>query len=136
SNVETEINGSGPQITSTELEQLVEKLNQLQKGDVVVLAGSIPSSLPATMYQQIAENLKGKEVKVVVDATRDLLVEVLPYKPFLIKPNHHELGEIFGVKIQSEKDAIPYGKKLISMGAQHVIVSMAEKGSLLFVDDK
>lgn len=135
SDVETEINGAGPQITSTELEQLLDKINQLQKGDVVVLAGSIPSSLPATLYQQIAENLKDKEVRVVVDATRDLLVEVLPYKPFLIKPNHHELGEIFGVEIKDEEDAIPYGKKLIEMGAQHVIVSMAEKGSLLFVKD-
>lgn len=135
SDVETEINGAGPQITSTELEQLLDKINQLQKGDVVVLAGSIPSSLPATLYQQIAENLKDKEVRVVVDATRDLLVEVLPYKPFLIKPNHHELGEIFGVEIKDEEDAIPYGKKLIEMGAQHVIVSMAEKGSLLFVED-
>jgi len=135
SDVETEINGAGPQITSTELEQLLDKINQLQKGDVVVLAGSIPSSLPATLYQQIAENLKDKEVRVVVDATRDLLVEVLPYKPFLIKPNHHELGEIFGVEIKNEEDALPYGKKLIEMGAQHVIVSMAEKGSLLFVED-
>jgi 1-phosphofructokinase len=136
SDVETEINGAGPQITSTELEQLVEKFDQMQKGDVVVLAGSIPASLPSTLYQQVAEKLQDKEVKVVVDATRDLLVEVLPYQPFLIKPNHHELGEIFGVEIKNAEEAIPYGKKLIEMGAQHVIVSMADKGSLLFANDE
>ena len=136
SNTETEINGAGPQITSAELEQLLEKFNQFQKGDVLVLAGSIPSSLPSTLYQQVAKSLKDKEVKVVVDATKDLLVEVLPYRPFLIKPNHHELGEIFGVEIKGAEDAIPYGKKLIDMGAEHVIVSMADKGSLLFVGDE
>lgn len=136
SDVETEINGAGPEITSTELEHLLEKFNKLQKGDVLVLAGSIPSSLPSTLYQQVAEKLQDKEVKIVVDATKDLLVEVLPYKPFLIKPNHHELGEIFGVEIKNAEEAIPYGKKLIEMGAQHVIVSMADKGSLLFVGEK
>jgi 1-phosphofructokinase len=136
SDVETEINGAGPQITSNELEQLLEKFDQMKKGDVVVLAGSIPASLPSTLYQQVAVKLQDKEVKVVVDATRDLLVEVLPYQPFLIKPNHHELGEIFGVEIKNAEEAIPYGKKLIEMGAQHVIVSMADKGSLLFVDDE
>ncbi|MEH7234578.1 1-phosphofructokinase [Bacillus sp. JJ1562] len=136
SNLETEINGAGPKITSADLEQLLEKFNQLQKGDVLVLAGSIPSSLPSTLYQQVAEKVKDKEVKIVVDATKDLLVEVLPYKPFLIKPNHHELGEIFGVEIKNAEEAIPYGKKLIEMGAEHVIVSMADKGSLLFVGDE
>lgn len=136
STIETEINGAGPNITTFKLEQLVEKINQLQKGDVLVLAGSIPSSLPSTLYQQITMKLQDKEVKVVVDATKDLLVEVLPYKPFLIKPNHHELGEIFGVEINNAEEAIPYGKKLIEMGAQHVIVSMADKGSLLFVNEK
>ncbi|RFB12587.1 1-phosphofructokinase [Bacillus sp. HNG] len=136
SNFETEINGAGPKITSAELEQLFEKFNQLQKGDVLVLAGSIPSSLPSTLYQQVANNLQDREVKVVVDATKDLLVEVLPYKPFLIKPNHHELGEIFGVEIKSAEEAIPYGRKLIEMGAEHVIVSMADKGSLLFVGNE
>ncbi|MFS0821206.1 1-phosphofructokinase [Bacillus sp. 1P02SD] len=136
SNIETELNGAGPNISSVELEQLFEKVNQLQKGDVLVLAGSIPSSLPSTLYQQIANNLKDKEVKVVVDATKDLLVGVLPYKPFLIKPNHHELGEIFGVEIKNAEEAIPYGKKLIEMGAEHVIVSMADKGSLLFVGNE
>lgn len=136
SDVETEINGAGPKISSIELEQLLDKFNHLQKGDVLVLAGSIPSSLPSTLYQQIAEKLKDKEVKLVVDATKDLLVEVLPYKPFLIKPNHHELGEIFGVEINSVDEAVPYGKKLIGMGAEHVIVSMADKGSLLFVGEQ
>ncbi|THE13829.1 1-phosphofructokinase [Bacillus timonensis] len=136
STIETELNGAGPKISSDELEQLFEKVNQLQKGDVLVLAGSIPSSLPSTLYQQIASNLKDKEVKVVVDATKDLLVGVLPYKPFLIKPNHHELGEIFDVEIKNAEEAIPYGKKLIEMGAEHVIVSMADKGSLLFVGNE
>ncbi|MEH7384643.1 1-phosphofructokinase [Bacillus sp. JJ1521] len=136
SNVETEINGSGPQITSTELEQLLDKFNHLRKGDVLVLAGSIPASLPTTLYKQVAKNLKDKQVKIVVDATKDLLVEVLPFKPFLIKPNHHELAEIFDVEINNAEEAIPYGKKLIEMGAEHVIVSMADKGSLLFVGDE
>ncbi|MGN7299650.1 1-phosphofructokinase [Ferdinandcohnia sp. SAFN-114] len=136
SDVETEINGAGPKITSSELEQLLEKFDQMQKGDMVVLAGSIPASLPSTLYQQVTEKLQDKEVKVVVDATKDLLVEVLPYQPFLIKPNHHELGEIFGVEIKNAEEAIPYGKKLVEMGAQHVIVSMADKGSLLFVNDE
>ena len=136
SDVETEINGAGPKITSSELEQLLEKFDQMQKGDMVVLAGSIPASLPSTLYQQVTETLQDKDVKVVVDATKDLLVEVLPYQPFLIKPNHHELGEIFGVEIKNAEEAIPYGKKLIEMGAQHVIVSMADKGSLLFVNDE
>ncbi|WP_449538184.1 1-phosphofructokinase [Ferdinandcohnia sp. Marseille-Q9671] len=135
SKVETEINGAGPTITPDELTQLLEKCNQLQKGDVLVLAGSIPSTLPSTLYKQVVKNLEDKQVKVVVDATKDLLVEVLPYKPFLIKPNHHELGDIFGVEINNAKEAIPYGKKLIEMGAEHVIVSMAAQGSLLFVKD-
>src|SRR5690606_36211086 len=95
----------------------------------------IPSSLPSTLYQQVTEKLQEKQVKVDVDATKDLLVEVLPFKPFLIKPNHHELGEIFGVEIKTAEEAIPYGKKLIEMGAEHVIVSMADKGSLLFVGE-
>ncbi|WP_010677313.1 1-phosphofructokinase [Bacillus timonensis] len=133
--VETEINGAGPKITSDEREQLLGKFKQLEEGDVLVLAGSIPSSLPSTLYQQVAEMLKNKEVRLVVDATKDLLVEVLPYKPFLIKPNHHELGEIFGVEINNAEEAVPYGKQLIEMGAEHVIVSMADKGSLLFVGD-
>lgn len=136
SDVETEINGAGPTITQGELEQLIDKFQHLQKGDVLVLAGSIPASLPSTLYKQVVESLKDKQVKIVVDATKDLLVDVLPYKPFLIKPNHHELGEIFGVEINNADEAIPYGKKLIDMGAEHVIVSMADKGSLLFVGDE
>lgn len=133
---ETEMNGQGPFINREELQMLLDKLNQLQSGDTLVLAGSIPSSLPNNLYEQIAKSLVEKNVKVVVDATKEMLLRVLPYKPFLIKPNHYELGDLFGVVINGVKDAIPYGKKLIEMGAEHVIVSMAEKGSLLFVKDR
>ncbi|MCH1625927.1 1-phosphofructokinase [Fredinandcohnia quinoae] len=133
---ETEINGQGPFISEGELQLLLNQFNQLKSGDILVLAGSIPSSLSPNLYEEIANRLLEKNIKVIVDATKEMLKGVLPYKPFLIKPNHHELGEIFGVSIHSVSDAIPYGKRLVEMGAEHVIVSMAEKGSLLFVQDR
>ena len=108
----TEINGCGPDIDAEALEQLMEKIDRLQEGDVLVLAGSIPYSMPDDIYQRILERIQGRGVLTVVDATRDLLVKVLPYHPFLVKPNNHELGDIFGVKLSTREEVVPYGKKL------------------------
>ena len=128
---ETEINGQGPDISAAALEQLFSKLDQLKEGDVLVLAGSIPRSLPDDIYQRILQRLDGRGVLAVVDATRDLLCAVLPYKPFLIKPNNHELGEIFGKALTSDQEIVDCAKKLQEKGARNVLVSMAGDGSLL-----
>ena len=132
---ETEINGQGPMISKQELEAFYKQLDTLTKDDVLVLAGSIPSVLPATIYRDIMAKLKGKEVMIVVDATNDLLVNVLEYHPFLIKPNNYELGEIFNVTIKDKADVITYGKKLQDMGARNVLVSMAGDGAVLVAQD-
>lgn len=131
----TEINGMGPVITEEALAQLWEKLEKLQAGDVIVLAGSIPGSLPGTMYQQILERLAGKGILAVVDAAGELLWHVLKYRPFLIKPNHHELGELFGVTIDSREGALPYAKKLQEQGARNVLVSMGGQGAVLAAEN-
>lgn len=131
----TEINGIGPSIGKEELERLLQKLDTLKKGDVLILAGSIPASLPDSIYSDIMERLEGKEVIIVVDATKDLLVNVLKYHPFLIKPNNHELGDIFGAEIKERDQAAPYAKKLQEMGARNVLVSMAGKGAVLLAED-
>lgn len=131
----TEINGAGPEISPDKVEELMEKLDQLQKGDVLFLAGSIPSSMPDDMYERIMDRLKERDVTTVVDATRDLLVKVLKYHPFLVKPNNHELGEIFGVELNTREDVVPYGKKLQEMGAKNVLVSMAGEGAVLIAAD-
>ena len=131
----TEINGTGPSIGNEELERLLKKLDTLKKGDVLILAGSIPASLPDSIYSDIMERLEEKEVMIVVDATKDLLVNVLKYHPFLIKPNNHELGDIFGVKIRERDQVAPYAKKLQEMGARNVLVSMAGKGAVLLAED-
>ena len=131
----TEINGTGPSIGSAELERLLKKLDTLKKGDVLILAGSIPASLPDSIYSDIMERLEEKEVMIVVDATKDLLVNVLKYHPFLIKPNNHELGDIFGVEIRERDQVAPYAKKLQEMGARNVLVSMAGKGAVLLAED-
>ena len=102
----------------------------LQAGDTLVLAGSIPQTMPETIYSDIMARLSGKGIRIVVDATRDLLVNVLEYKPFLVKPNNHELGEIFGVELNTREDVVPYAKKMIEMGAENVIVSMAGQGAV------
>ena len=125
----TEINGCGPDIDAEALEQLMEKIDRLQEGDVLVLAGSIPYSMPDDIYQRILERIQGRGVLTVVDATRDLLVKVLPYHPFLVKPNNHELGDIFGVKLSTREEVVPYGKKLRDMGAQNVLISMRRSGT-------
>ena len=131
----TEINGCGPDISPEAVEQLLEKLDLLQEGDVLVLAGSIPNSMPDDIYKRIMKRLAGRKVMIVVDATRNLLVNVLEYHPFLVKPNNHELGEIFGVTLQRREEVVPYAKKLKEMGAVNVLVSMADEGAVLVAGD-
>ena len=128
---ETEINGQGPIITTQQTGLLYDKMKQLQHEDMVVLAGSIPKNLPDTLYGDILAILNNQEVKTVVDATGSLLKNTLQYHPFLIKPNHHELSEIFGVTIKDKDDIIYYARKLQSLGARNVLVSRAEKGAIL-----
>lgn len=128
---ETEINGSGPNIYETDLLKLYKKIDTLQCGDYLVLAGSLPASLPDDIYQQILIQVKDKGVKCIVDATKDLLKNVLKHKPFLIKPNHIELGDFFGVNITNKTDAIYYAKQLQQAGAENVLVSMAGDGAVL-----
>lgn len=131
----TEINGAGPDISEEKVNELMDKLNQLKEGDVLVLAGSIPASMPSTMYSDIMEYLQNKEVMIAVDATKDLLVNVLPFHPFVIKPNNYELGEIFNVTLKDKKDVIVYAKKLQEQGARNVLVSMAGDGAVLVAED-
>lgn len=126
----TEINGAGPDISKEAIESFYHKLELLQEGDTLVLAGSIPQTMPETIYSDIMARLSGKGIRIVVDATRDLLVNVLEYKPFLVKPNNHELGEIFGVELNTREEVVPYAKKMIEMGAENVIVSMAGQGAV------
>ena len=128
---ETEINGVGPAIPAAALEELFAKLDCLQSGDVLVLAGSIPASLPDDVYQRILARLEGKDILTVVDATRDLLCAVLPYRPFLIKPNNSELGEIFGKVLTTDEEIEDCARQLQAKGARNVLVSMAGAGSLL-----
>lgn len=135
SDEESEINGMGPVIGQQDRDKLYEKLEQLQAGDILVLAGSIPPVMPESMYRDIMDCLADRELKVVVDATKDLLLNVLPYHPFLIKPNNQELGEIFGVEIQNKHDVIHYAKQLRQKGAANVIVSMAGDGAVFIGED-
>lgn len=131
----TEINGAGPDISEEKVNELMDKLNQLKEGDVLVLAGSIPSSMSDNIYRDIMADLKDRGVMIVVDATKDLLLNVLEYHPFLIKPNNHELGEIFDVKLTTREEVIPYGRKLQEKGARNVLVSMAGEGAVLIAED-
>lgn len=132
---ETELNGQGPVITKEAIGQLFEKLDAMKEEDILVLAGSIPCTLPSDMYEQIMERLKEKEIRIVVDATKDLLLNVLKYRPFLIKPNNHELGEMFGIEIKTEEEIIEYAGKLKEKGARNVLVSMAGDGAILIAED-
>ena len=127
----TEINGQGPVISPEHVEGLMKQLDRLGEGDVLFLSGSIPSSMPDDAYQKIMERLDGRGVQIVVDATKDLLLNVLEYHPFLIKPNNHELGEFFGVELKTREEVIPYAKKLQEKGAVNVLVSMAGEGAVL-----
>ncbi|MDO5039501.1 1-phosphofructokinase [Clostridium sp.] len=128
---ESEINAQGPKIDKYAIESLYKKLDEIKNGDILVLAGSIPNTLPSDMYENIMKHLNHKDIKVIVDATKDLLLNVLKYKPFLIKPNKHELEEMFNVSINSEEEIIKYAKKLQDMGAINVIISMAGDGAIL-----
>lgn len=131
----TEINGMGPVIPNGKLEELLKKLDTLKEGDVLILAGSIPSSIPDGIYRDIMKRLKEQNILIVVDATKELLLNVLEYHPFLIKPNNHELGEIFNVKLTTRKEVIPYAEKLKEKGAVNVLVSMAGEGAVLVTED-
>lgn len=131
----TEINGMGPDISPEKVEELMKKLDVLGEGDVLVLAGSIPASMPDDMYSRIMKRLDGRGILFFVDATGDLLKNVLKYHPFLIKPNNHELGELFGVELKKRDEVVPYAKKLQEMGARNVLVSMAGEGAVLVAED-
>lgn len=131
----TEINGQGPVISETKVQSLMTQLDELGEGDVLFLSGSIPASMPDDAYQKIMERLEGKGVQIIVDATKDLLMNVLPHHPFLIKPNNHELGEIFETELKSREAVVPYAKKLQEMGAQNVLISMAGEGAVLVAAD-
>ncbi len=131
----TEINGMGPVIEEEAIDKLMKQLDRLQQGDTLVLAGSIPKGMPSSIYSDIMERLGGKGVEFVVDATKDLLCNTLQYRPFLIKPNNHELGEIFGVELKSRDEIEPYARRLQEMGARNVLVSMAGEGAVL-LDEK
>lgn len=132
---ESEINGQGPAIEADHINKLYQRFDKLKNGDILVLAGSIPTVMPDSMYMDIMKYLKGRNIKIVVDATKDLLVNVLEYKPFLIKPNNHELGEIFGVELKTRDEVVKYAKRLQKMGAVNVLVSMAGEGAVLVAED-
>ena len=131
----TEINGQGPHIDSSHIEQLMNRLRRLESGDILVLAGSIPAGISDNIYKDIMDMLKDKGVQIVVDATSRLLTNVLEYNPFFIKPNQHELGDIFNVTLNTQEEVIPYALELKKMGAVNVCVSMGGKGAILVADD-
>ena len=131
SNQETELNAQGPNINKGEIDELFHKLDQLNDQDTLVLAGSIPNTLPDDIYEKILERIHQKKIRIIVDATKDLLKKVLKYHPFLIKPNHHELADIFEVTITTKEEIIHYAKELQKLGAQNVLISMASKGAIL-----
>lgn len=128
---ETELNGQGPFIDEESLEKLFKKLDAIKEGDILILAGSIPNTLPLDMYQRIIERTLDKKIRIVVDATKELLLNVLQYKPFLVKPNKFELEDLFQTKIKTEEEVEEYARKLQKMGAKNVLVSMAGEGAML-----
>ncbi len=132
---ETEINAQGPAISDEAYNELLKKLDSLKEGDMLILAGSIPSTLPSDVYEIILDRLKDKGVVFVVDATKDLLMNVLKYHPFLIKPNNHELGEMFGTVLKTDDEIEAHAKKLQEMGARNVLISMAGDGAMLITED-
>ncbi len=131
---ETELNGQGPRITEKDVEALFAKLDELSAGDTLVISGSVPAALPHDMYERIMARLAGRDVRIVVDAERDLLTRVLPHRPFLVKPNNHELGDIFGVTLATRDEVVPYARQLQEMGAANVLVSMAGEGGVLVAE--
>lgn len=132
---ETELNGQGPRIAPEDVDALFSKLDVLGQDDTLVISGSVPNTLPSDMYEQVMERLAGRGVRIVVDAERDLLTRVLSYRPFLVKPNNHELGDIFGVALKTRDEVVPYARRMQEMGAQNVLVSMAGEGGVLVAAD-
>lgn len=132
---ETEINGQGPRISEEAIQKLLKKLEALKDGDVLVLAGSIPSTLPQDIYEKIMQKSSHKKIEVIVDATKELLLNVLSYHPFLVKPNNHELGEMFEKELHNEDEIIFYARKLQEQGARNVLVSMARDGAILITEE-
>lgn len=128
---EIDLNACGPEITQEDMQSFLKKLDGIKDGDYLILAGSIPKTLPDDIYERMLESVSDRKVNCVVDATGDLLKNVLKYRPFLIKPNHHELGDLFSVEIKSDDDIVKYSKKLQEMGAKNVLVSMAKDGAML-----
>lgn len=131
SDSETEINGQGPEIDDIAIKDLFNKINTLKNGDTLVLAGSVPKTVPENIYERILETVSKKQIRTVIDAEKDLLINALKYKPFLIKPNVHELGEIFSVELSNNDEIETYAKKLKQMGAENVLVSMGKDGAIL-----
>lgn len=134
-NQETDINAQGPEIQESDLNSLFQKLNQLNSGDILVLCGSIPNTLPNDIYERIVKQLQNRDILFVVDATKNLLRRVLHYKPFLIKPNHYELSELFDQRLTTREELIVHGKKLQEEGARNVLISMAGDGAILITED-
>lgn len=128
---ELDVNASGPDISEDDIKNLMDKLDDIGENDYLVLAGSIPSTLPDDIYERILSRLQSRGVNFIVDATGDLLKKALPYKPFLVKPNHHELGDLFGVETKTEEDIVKYARKVQEMGARNVLVSRAKDGATL-----
>ena len=133
---ETAINGEGPKVSEKEIEELMKKIDKLQKGDFLVLAGSVSKKMKDDIYEKICKRIKDKEIKIVADATGKLLVNVLKYNPFLIKPNKHELEEIFEDEINTKEEIIMYAKKMQEMGAKNVLISLGQDGAVLVTKDK
>lgn len=132
---ETEINGQGPKISEEELNQFYKVIDKLVDGDILILSGSIPSCLDERLYESIMKKVEDRDIKVIVDATKNLLLNVLKYKPFFIKPNNHELAEMFNVELNSTEDVVFYAIKLKEMGAQNVLISMGKDGALLVTEN-
>jgi 1-phosphofructokinase len=128
---ETQINGQGPTITEADMQTLFSKLQILQDGDILVLSGSAPASLSSDTYEKILTNLPNRSFRVVVDAAGEMLLKVIPYRPFLIKPSLEELNDLFGIVLQNPSDIINCGKKLQDMGAMNVLISMGQDGAIL-----
>ncbi len=134
SDKETEINAVGPVIDEEATAKLLKKLNTLKDGDTLILAGSIPASLSDSLYSDIMKMLSDRDIMIAVDATKDLLINVLEHRPFLVKPNNHELGEIFGVTLKNRGEVVPYAEKLQEKGARNVLISMAGEGAVLITE--
>ena len=132
---ETALNGNGPEITEENIQELLEKIEKIKNGDIVILAGNIPKCINNNIYEIICKTLEQNNVRFIVDATKELLMNVLKYKPFLIKPNKEELEETFKEKIETKEDIVSHAKKLQSMGAQNVLISLGGDGAILVTTD-